>query len=72
MIITWSEETLKHILGRDSIGLHGISELKSIGQVSNCLKRGALKLSRQGILKESRWSWNKRSSNYLVLEADYV
>jgi len=45
------------ILGEDSIELHGISELKSIGQVSNCLKRGALKLSRQGwILKKSRWA----------------
>jgi len=31
MIITWSEEMLKHILGGDSIGLHGISEFKSIG-----------------------------------------
>jgi len=28
------------ILGGDSIGLHGISELKSIGQISNYLKRG--------------------------------
>jgi len=26
MIIIWSEETLKHILGGDSLGLHRISE----------------------------------------------
>jgi len=23
-------------------------------------------------LKESRWAWSERSSNYLVLEADYA
>jgi len=28
----------------DLIGLHRISKLKSIGQVSDCLKRGVLKL----------------------------
>jgi len=30
MIITWSEETLKHILRGDLIGLDGISEFKSL------------------------------------------
>jgi len=30
MIIIWSEETLKHILGGGLVELYGISELKSI------------------------------------------
>jgi len=36
-----------NILEGDSIRSHGISKLKSIGQVSDCLRRGALKFSRQ-------------------------
>jgi len=31
MIIIWSEETLKHILGGGLVGLYEISEFKSIG-----------------------------------------